>query len=132
MLRKFHGLEQGHGNKLSLSLQCRPRERTAVLVVRSDGHADLPVLVDGVEVGRTNAKGIAHLALRRPSNSIVRVALDTSAHPRLQPQSPETPFEIGDADDIFVLDQSFEKRVVKKRRKRRKRRVAARQWRRRR
>jgi len=108
VLRKFHGLEEGRGNELSLSLQCRPRERTAVLVVRSDGRADLPVLVDGVEVARTNAKGVAHLALRRPSNSIVRVALDTTGHPRLQPQNPETPFAIGEADDILVLDQSFE------------------------
>ena len=90
-------------------------------MVHADGRAGLPVLVDGEVVGRTNARGVAHLALHRPSNTTFRVALDTSSRPRLRPRNPEVPFAVGDADDIFVFDQSFEQLRVRKRRRHRKR-----------
>jgi len=121
VLRSFDGLDRKRSNQLAVSLTCRPRQRTVAVVVRADGHGDLPVLVDGEVVGRTNDKGVAHLTMRRPSNATFRVALDTSARPRLQPQNPEVPFVLAAADDIFVFDQSFEQRKAKKRKRRRKR-----------
>lgn len=124
VLRSFVGLDRrARGNRLVVSLVCRPRERTVAVVVRAAGHAGLPVLVDGEPVGRTNAAGVAHVAVRRPSNTRFRVALDTSSRPRLRPQNPEAPFVVAQADDLFVFDQRFEQRKRRRRRRRRKRKV---------
>ena len=107
-LRRFVGLDPAAAARgVEVTIQCRPAERMAALVVRA-GQPDLPVLARGREIARTNADGVAHALVRLPPNSTFRVVLDTSGDPALRPQNPATTLALGDGDEIFVIDQSFE------------------------
>lgn len=120
VLRALRRLDEPDAiTSLTLSITCPRAERRAAVVVRADGRAGLPVVVDGVPRAVTDASGVAHLALPVAPHRSLRIALDTSAAPRLRPQSPQRVFTLGEADEVFVFDQPFETR-----RKRRKRRPA--------
>jgi hypothetical protein len=99
---------------LAVSVRCVRAERLATVVVRADGQGGLPVILDGKVVGKTNFAGIAQVVLQMPSNSTFTVGLDTRSKPRLRPQQPENQFLLGDADDVFVFDQTFLERKLKK------------------
>jgi hypothetical protein len=86
-----------------LEVRCHPERRLAALLVNAPGFAGLPVLVHGREVGRTDAGGIAHLALRGEPRTPMRVVLDTSSRPRVTPPSPHKDVRIGDRDEIVVF-----------------------------
>jgi hypothetical protein len=86
-----------------LEVRCHPDRRMAALLVNAPGFAGLPVLVHGREVGRTDASGIAHLALRGEPRTPMRVVLDTSSRPRVTPPSPHKDVRIGDRDEIVVF-----------------------------
>jgi hypothetical protein len=107
-LRGVRHLQHTGGGDLELQFECRARERRAALVVKARGQSDLPVMVHGREVARTDARGIAHATLTLPRNSSFLVRIDTSAKPGLKPKSPETTFSMDDQDAIFLLEQAFE------------------------
>jgi hypothetical protein len=90
-------------NGSELEVRCYPDRRMAALLVNAPGFAGLPVLVHGHEVGRTDAQGIAHLALRGEPRTPMRVVLDTSSRPRVTPPSPHKDVRIGDRDEIVVF-----------------------------
>ncbi|MBK8169945.1 MAG: hypothetical protein IPK60_06335 [Sandaracinaceae bacterium] len=107
-LRSFRGIAN-HNNArgVEVSINCLPTERYAAVVIRTGGRADLPVMLQGQEVTRTDSGGVAHLLLRFSPNSNFRVSLDTSSIPRLSPANPAEIFTLTDADDIFIFDQQF-------------------------
>jgi hypothetical protein len=107
-LRRFRKLEeQSTSDGIPIAITCLPSERTAVLVVRTDGRPNLPVVVNGRELARTDRSGAAHLHFKLPLYGGLRVALDTAGRPELMPQSPQLSFQIGDADEILIFDQPF-------------------------
>ncbi len=119
-LRNFRTLEVGKDDKLRVSIECRASERMVALVVNTDQRADLPVMMEGHEIGRTNAEGVAHVALRMAPNSTFRVALDTSQQAKLRPRNPIATFTVGDADSLVLFDQAFVEEVKKKKHHRRR------------
>jgi hypothetical protein len=92
-----------HVEGSELNVRCLPDKRMAALLVSAPGFAGLPILVHGHEVGRTDASGIAHLALRGEPRTPMRVVLDTSARPRVTPASPHKDVRIGTRDEIVVF-----------------------------
>ncbi len=102
---------------IEVTLRCRHESRLAVFVVRAEGLAGLPVLLDGREVARTNDAGVAHFSVRGAPGTDFVLKLDTNAHPRLTPQFPSHQRRLADADQIFVVTQTFDTRR-KARRKR--------------
>ncbi|MBW2465507.1 MAG: hypothetical protein JRH11_27925 [Deltaproteobacteria bacterium] len=130
-LRAFQGLDPAaHARGIEMSIECPPAERHAVVVIRALDQddkpvANLPVNVRGHEVARTNDGGVAHLHYAVPPNSTLRVNLGTDEVENIRPQNPGRTFSIADADEIYVLDQSFQRRVRRRRRGRMRRTMAA-------
>jgi hypothetical protein len=89
-------------------VQCRPTERTLVVAVRAEHGPNLPVVYLGREVARTDRSGAAHVSLKSPPEETVELSLDTSNEPRLRPHNPSARFRVGQADDLVVLDESFQ------------------------
>lgn len=115
-LRHFRSVASKDRGELRVTIECRATERLVALVVNTNKRADLPVLMDGREIARTNAEGVAHVALRVAPNSTFQVALDTSDQENLRPKSPLGTFTVADADSLVVFDQPFEEVVKKKKR----------------
>lgn len=95
---------------LQVSVACPPAQRHGVVVVRAGGdqsHPNVPVLIDGREVARTDASGVAHVALDMQPGQSFQVLLATADFPNLRPQSPRQSFTFPDGDDLFVFDQQF-------------------------
>ena len=116
-LRTFRGLDPAAAERgIEMTVACPPAERTAAVVIRTgDEGADLPVMMAGREVARTDESGVAHLVMEMRPHSTFRLQIDTSANERLQPQNPGATFTVPDADEIFLYDQPFQ---VKQRRRR--------------
>ncbi|MCS6799503.1 MAG: hypothetical protein NZ898_13435 [Myxococcota bacterium] len=111
-LRTFRGLDPRRAERgIEVAIDCPPAERVAAVVVRAAGQSDLPVLLGGREVARTDAGGVAHFSLRMAPHATFRVRLDTSSRPDLAPQNPGATFTVPDADEVFLYDQPFEVRV---------------------
>jgi hypothetical protein len=87
---------------------CRPTKRTLVVAVRADHGPNLPVVYLGREVARTDRSGAAHVSLESPPEETVELALDTTSNPRLRPRNPTARFRVGQADDLVVLDETFQ------------------------
>ena len=98
----------GKGGAPEYVVPCRPTARTLVIAVRAEHGPDLPVVYLGREVARTDRSGAAHVSLVSPPEESVELVLDTGNAPRLRPHSPSARFRVGDADDIVVLDESFQ------------------------
>jgi hypothetical protein len=84
---------------------CRRAEREIALMVHTDALSDLPVIVNGVALTRTNADGNAHVLLTLAHDvASVHVSLDTSSDPRLKPENPARVFAASDTDGLLVFD----------------------------
>ena len=103
---------------LKLEARCAPLEVATALVVRALGapREGVPVRVRDEVVARTNEDGIAHVLLRARRGSMLTVALDTSAHPKLMPASPVETFQLGDEDTILLLDRTLKAPPLKPKR----------------
>lgn len=104
--------ERARSRRLRIRVECRPEQRTAMLLVRALssralGLADLPVLVDGLELARTDADGLAHIELHYPPHTSFEVVVGTDHLPSLLPQNPRRRFTVPDADEVFTLDQEL-------------------------
>jgi len=122
-LRKFEGFTESAPAPMEITLRCPPTRRLAVFVVRAKNGPDLPVLLDGEMVTRTNATGVAHLSSWAAAGTQYSIRLDTDGQPRLVPPSPTRTFTLPDADEIFVFNQSFEIEKAPERRGRRRARI---------
>jgi hypothetical protein len=120
-LRRFEGLRESSAGRLDVTAECRPTQRRGVVVVRAAGQPDLPVLMHGSEVARTDRHGVAHMLVALAPHSSFRVEIETSKRPRLRPQNPVATFTMRDEDDLFLFDPEFtEKRKKRKPRKKRR------------
>jgi len=108
LLQSFQGMDPENDVGLTTRLVCPRAKRRVVILVRTNDKADLPVVVNGREVGRTGTRGVAHVAVEDPPGTAYRVRLDTSGQPGLRPQNPIRSFSLGDTDEVFVFDQEFE------------------------
>ena len=119
-LRRFHSLDPSVQSGLHMRVNCIPERRRAAFVIRT-GQPDLPILLDGEPVARTDANGVAHLVREAAPGTAFRLKIDTSSNPRLRPQEPGMQFELGDRDEVFAWDQRFEVERPRRRRRRRRR-----------
>lgn len=118
-LRQFRGLDPAAAARgVEITVQCRPSDRLAAVVVRAGGIANIPVLMQGQPVALTDTSGVAHLMLKLPPNTSFTMALDTSAHPLIAPANPSQPFVVPDSDEVLVFDAPLiEQRAPVKRRR---------------
>src|SRR5690606_16996396 len=71
-----------HDEAPSVRLVCSLAGHDAVVLVHAAGaNASLPIAIDGVVVGQTDALGFAHVHVRAASRAEFEVSLDTSAAP---------------------------------------------------
>jgi hypothetical protein len=103
---------------LSVDLVCQTQQREAVVVVHTAGEPlSLPIKVDGVVVGQTDALGFGHVHVRAIPDSSFEVSLDTSSDSRLAPTHPAQSFKLAQSDEVFVFEPAF--RTVKARKAKR-------------
>lgn len=122
-LRSFDRVAESQSDALRITLKCQPEERHAVFIVRTQNGAELPVLLNGETVARTNRSGVAHFSTSaRPGTDFI-VELDTGSRPQLSPQRPKHLRTLPDANEIFVVNQSFDVRETPRPRGRRRTRI---------
>jgi hypothetical protein len=94
---------------LVVAVRCAPIEHLAAVVVRASGArvAGLPVRVQGEPLARLAHDGTAHVLVPVRARQPLRVMLDTSAVPALQPPSPVQTFELRDEDRLVLFEQRF-------------------------
>lgn len=80
-LRTVTALGSDQLEPIEMSVSCMPTKRRAVVVVSTgeDG-AGLPVLLDGLEVIKTDDAGVAHLRFTGTPSTPFRVTVDTSSN----------------------------------------------------
>jgi hypothetical protein len=103
---------------LHLQVACEREQRTAALVVRAlhgEQRLPLPIRVDGELLGQTDVDGLAHMLVAVSPHHNLRVALDTSAFPRLRPRDPVRTFQVDEEQDVLLFDQSFSDEPVRAR-----------------
>ncbi len=120
VFRETKGLAGKSHSRMHVMLECSRQERVAALLVHTEGYADMPVLVDGVQQGRTGADGFAHLRVDLPPGTPFEVAIDSSQHAKLRPVNPRRTMTLGSEDGLFIFAPVFSEvaPVKKKRRKR--------------
>lgn len=102
-----------------MQLSCRAEPHDAVVLVHAGAlGTSLPVRVDGVPVGQTDALGFAHVHVRAGANAGFEVSLDTSSNEKLVPQNPAREFRLGEADEMFVFDTAVDEPKSASRRRR--------------
>lgn len=111
-LRQVVSLDPGARDRgLEVGVRCPPLSRHGVVIVRAGGdqpQPDVPVMIDGREVARTDPSGVAHVALDMQPGATFQVLLATASLPNLRPQEPRLSFTFPDDDEIFVFDQRFD------------------------
>ncbi|MCA9580731.1 MAG: hypothetical protein KC416_02985, partial [Myxococcales bacterium] len=107
-LRTVTALGSDQLEPIEMSVSCMPTKRRAVVVVSTgeDG-AGLPVLLDGLEVIKTDDAGVAHLRFTGTPSTPFRVTVDTSSNEDLKPPNPTRSFQVKDEDEIFILDRKL-------------------------
>jgi hypothetical protein len=92
----------------NVDLVCQTQQREAVVVVHTAGEPlSLPIKVDGVVVGQTDALGFGHVHVRAIPDSSFEVSLDTSSDGRLTPTNPAQSFHLATNDEVFVFEPAF-------------------------
>jgi len=114
-LRQFRSLSASQAdNALQYVFTCTPTRVSAAVIVSTSLPAELPLLMDGQEVGRTNTDGVAHLLIESAPGSNFTLLLDTQGHPTVRPQYPTRTFYVGNQNEIYVYEQSLEVPKVKR------------------
>jgi hypothetical protein len=98
-------------------VRCLPMVRTMVVGLRAEHGGNLPVLLLGKPIARTDQNGIAHFVIRAKPAEQIALTLDTSdkASEALRPQNPVLSFVCKEKDDMILLEQTFKierKKVV--------------------
>ncbi|MCP4446736.1 MAG: hypothetical protein GY811_15520 [Myxococcales bacterium] len=110
----------------SMILECQPRKRKAMVVVRTS-KANTPIKLGKKVLARSDKHGIAHIPLEFAAKEVFELWLDTTENPLIRPINPEFSFVMPNHDQVFVLQQTLTllpEPVVAKKRKRRKKRTA--------
>jgi hypothetical protein len=122
-LRSFSRVGESHSRKLKITLRCKPEMRLAVFIIRAKNGAGLPVLLNGQSVARTNPSGVAQFSASAPPDTDFVIEFDTASRSQLSPQRPTHLRTLPDADEIFVINQSFDLRKPPRRRGRQRTRI---------
>jgi hypothetical protein len=122
-LHSFDRVGESQSGALKVTLKCQPEKRLAVFIVRAKNGANLPVLLDRRSVAQTNHEGIAQFSTLAPPGTDFTIELDTASRPWLTPQHPTQLRTLPDADEIFIIDQSFDLRKAPPRRRRPRSRI---------
>jgi hypothetical protein len=99
---------------------CSFPTRSHVLIVHTDGRADLPVMVTGKRVGTTDSHGVAQVVIVGAPGDEVLVRLDTDDNPLLRPASPSRRLILPDKSRFLVFEQEFESREKRAKKTRRR------------
>jgi hypothetical protein len=105
VLRELSSVATGSGRRVSI--QCRRTRVLAAIVVRA-GYPNLPVLLNGEEITRTSATGVAHVSAAVPPHETFSLTIDTSSGKRLVPKNPGTTYTMSAEDSFFVFDSPLE------------------------
>jgi hypothetical protein len=98
-------------------VQCPPTKRTAVVAIRAENGANVPVVYLGRTLGRLDGSGAATVMLENlDAEQSFDLTLDTSekGSELLRPQSPSSSFTLKNGDDVLVWDTKFTVESVKK------------------
>ena len=98
-------------------VQCPPTKRTAVVAIRAENGANVPVVYLGRTLGRLDSSGAATVMLENlDADQSFDLTLDTSekGNEQLRPQSPSSSFTLKNGDDVLVWDAKFSVEAVKK------------------
>jgi hypothetical protein len=108
---------------LQMTVRCTPNERSIAFIINADGFANLPVLIDGDEVARTDESGLAHILMDSLPNRNFQVQIATADFDRLRPENPQRVFTLGLEPEIFVYTPGFTELPPPRVRRRRRRRA---------
>jgi hypothetical protein len=122
-LGDYRGIDSASFPAIQLAILCPPTSRLAVIVVRADNRAGLPVVLNERVVATTNASGVAHLSTTAAPGTELRLRLDTSEQRALVPRSPTHLLTMPDAHEVFFIDQSFKTTKQRPRPRRRRQRI---------
>jgi hypothetical protein len=98
-------------------VQCPPTKRTAVVAIRAENGANVPVVYLGRVLARLDASGAATVMLENlDADQSFDLTLDTSekGNEQLRPQSPSNSFSLKSGDDVLSWDAKFTVEAVKK------------------
>jgi hypothetical protein len=95
------------GRSPELTARCSRTRRRALVAVRANNGAELPILHLGKEVGRTDKSGAATVVMDVMPGEDVELVLDTRGKKKIHPQNPVLSFRCADHEDVFVVDQTF-------------------------
>lgn len=95
---------------------------------------DVPLMIDGEEVARTNEQGIAHLTVERVPASTLNISIDTPEYDgededeawKMKPADSEWSVDLGTDSQVLVIEQAFTDPAAADRAEARARRRAAR------
>jgi hypothetical protein len=90
-----------------LFFRCESTVRKAIIAVRAENGAGLPIRYLGREVGKTDDHGAATVIIQGTEGEPFELVIDTSKAPKLHPQNPALTYRMGPKDDSFVFDQKF-------------------------
>lgn len=91
-----------------LVFRCEASMRKALIDVRAENGPNLPVRYLGREIGRTDAQGLARVAVETAPGDSFELLLDTTAAKTLHPQSPTLSFTVAPGKPAsFVFAQKF-------------------------
>lgn len=122
-LRSFDRVGEFQSEALKVTLRCQPEKRLAVFIVRAKNGANLPVLLNRQSIAQTNLFGVAQFSTSAPPGTDFIIELDTASRPQLSPQRPTHLRTLPDADEIFIINQSFDLRKAPRRRGRPRSRI---------
>jgi hypothetical protein len=106
---------------LRSELRCDPENQSFVLLVKTNGHAGIPVTVGGRAVSVTDGDGVAQTVVTGPPGQEMEVVLDTSRLTDLRPSMPSRRLMVPKTRQILVFEQSFKKIAEKKKQTKRRR-----------
>jgi hypothetical protein len=108
VLRRLADIEGGSGRPLPIEhvVKLAPLEREYAVLIRV-GVAGLPVQTFGTQQAVTNEKGVAMFLYRGAPSDELQVKIDTSAHPELRPQNPQTSFLLAQRSEAYVVKEKF-------------------------
>ena len=85
--------------------------------------ADVPVMIDGKEIARTNSEGIAHATITRTPSAKIDVKVDTPTYQGddedekwvMKPEDPNWSVELGTDSQVLVFENAFKDPIEEKR-----------------
>lgn len=106
-VRPMLSLGPDQRQELHVPIACEPLERSVAILVKAETQPNLPILVRGAEVARTDADGLAHVLVSAPPGEELLVEISTTGAPALRPQRPRRQLRVENQDDIFVMHEKF-------------------------